>query len=69
MITFVCTAKELIAAVSHPQADRVARKVDDKHVDLLQVELVYIDKYGNIVGDEANDYQPKDGETAVWAIS
>ena len=35
----------------------------------LQVEVVYIDNFGNIVGDEANDYQPKGGEMKALLFS
>ena len=38
--------------------------------DLTQLEYVFINKeYGNIVGDEADEYKPKDGEVPAVLIS
>lgn len=37
--------------------------------DLNQVELVYINEKCEIVGDEANDYQPKENELLALMMS
>jgi hypothetical protein len=36
---------------------------------LVTLDLVYVDANNNIVGDEANDYRPKDGERAAVRVS
>jgi hypothetical protein len=36
--------------------------------DVSQIEVVYITRYGKVVGDEANDYSPKDGELKALVI-
>ena len=35
----------------------------------IMLELVYVNQDGLIVGDQADDYKPKEGEVAVIAIS
>lgn len=37
--------------------------------DTLMAEVVYVDKDGVIVGDEANDYKPKPGECVAVKLS
>lgn len=69
MIDFPETARHVIRAMTGYGPMRVAAKVNDKVVDKMQIELVYIDGDGNIVGDEANDYKPKDGEYPCLAFS
>lgn len=43
---------------------------DVAYIDMIQVEWVFIErKTGRVVGDDANDYQPKEGECAALRIS
>jgi hypothetical protein len=35
----------------------------------FQMDMVYIDKDGYVVGDEANDYKPKEDEYLAFRVS
>lgn len=40
-----------------------------EYLDMVQLELVYINTTGQVVGDEANDYRLKSGELKAVKVS
>lgn len=75
MIYFAESLEQLRSAVDSfieicGEKGRIGSPINDERLDsLLQLELVFVDRDGNIVGDEANDYQPKPGEIKCVKIS
>lgn len=75
MIYFAESLEQLRSAVYSfieicGEKGRIGSPINDERLDsLLQLELVFVDRDGNIVGDEANDYQPKPGEVKCVKIS
>lgn len=57
------------AGAAHVGTARTDPADGREYLDLVQMELVYVDADGNVVGSEANDYRPRPGELAAVKLS